>query len=679
MSKVPRWCAAILLWAMIYAQAACATKPSHKRSTFKKNHSFLSYFVNLKDWKIQDPTKITGGQFGILQEKKRNKLLLYRLNKTYLKPVPQKWKFAKTRVPKFHGNCYLISDFEGENQNRLGGHFNHFKKSPSNASTALKQGKDGRFAFSLNFKRAQKGFCGAWIHLFATKVTFWKRFYLDTKPFGYLSFWVRASKGNPKVRIKLSDVYWELKGDGLPVGMLHDFLPGKRLTHKWKRAIIPLKKLPKRLDKRRLVSLVFEVLKGQGQLDIKTLAICIKPTPMPPLPKPLPKAVQKRKLLKATWVWNTKQILKDKREEKRLMTFLLREKFNHVFLQIPEIKGKKRVTPDALVTFEAPLQKLIAKLNKHNIKVHALDGYKNYALPSWHKGVLDVIKAIVAYNKRSKPEQRFYGIHYDIEPYLLGGYWGPKQAWIQTNYLKIIEEITKLAHAAKPRMVSGVDIPFWFDALNPTTQQVPTLMYKNKRKPMHEHVIDLVDNIGIMDYRTTVYGADGILTHARSELHYAARAGKKVYIALETHDLPDEHLFFFKGYPKKGFPKKKEASYIFYMLPHSSTHREMVFLSFSQLPLWKTYIASRKISPDSLLYWTTNQKVFVPATKLSYARLGNTYFQRSLKRAHQALIKFPAFVGFALHHYQSLMDILPGYKNLPASKNTKPSQKPPSR
>ena len=57
---------------------------------------------------------------------------------------------------------------------------------------------------------------------------------------------------------------------------------------------------------------------------------------------------------------------------------------------------------------------------------------------------------------------------------------------------------------------------------------------------MSDRVIDLVDTVAIMDYRTEAGGSNGTVAHAADELAYATRVGKTVQVALETTFIPDE-------------------------------------------------------------------------------------------------------------------------------------------
>src|SRR4029077_2498285 len=79
------------------------------------------------------------------------------------------------------------------------------------------------------------------------------------------------------------------------------------------------------------------------------------------------------------------------------------------------------------------------------------------------------------------------------------------------------------------------------------------------------HCVDLLDNVGVMDYRDTADGADGIIAHGRDLLAYADQAKKaKVYVGLETFTYQPTQVWFAVGLPRAQFEaalKEKAADF----------------------------------------------------------------------------------------------------------------------
>lgn len=237
-------------------------------------------------------------------------------------------------------------------------------------------------------------------------------------------------------------------------------------------------------------------------------------------------------LEKALWVWNTSEIINNSSEREDFLSFLSHEEITCIFLQIPgdfDAKADK-------------LRRLVSDLSSINVKVYALDGSKDYALPENHCSVLKTLDEIIHYNEQSETCEKFYGIQYDIEPYLLPEFKTHKQGWILENYIGLLKNISD--KTSGKGLSFSVAIPFWFDSPDQYTKQIRTVTIDGVKKPLIEGIIDVTDNIAIMDYRTVADGNNGIIALARNELVYASLKNKEVFIGLETKPLSDENLSF---------------------------------------------------------------------------------------------------------------------------------------
>ena len=76
----------------------------------------------------------------------------------------------------------------------------------------------------------------------------------------------------------------------------------------------------------------------------------------------------------------------------------------------------------------------------------------------------------------------------------------------------------------KGNMEFGIDIPFWWEEVDPLTNVPCGQVYFNgTTKPASFHCIDMLDNVGVMNYRDTADGADGMIRHGRDLLSYAEK------------------------------------------------------------------------------------------------------------------------------------------------------------
>ena len=550
--------------------------------------------------------------------------------------------------PELSGNCFQVSSFDFGNTNRLGGYFNVFRKEPSTARASLQTGPDGRRSLTLDFAKMPAGFCGVWTHLFDLKLSAEQRRYFDATPFSLLTFWIRGKTGTERILLKASDARWERLGDAHPVGEAAEFLEHGAVSSIWQRAVVPLGQFPNQLNRRELAALIFEPLNnGTGQIQIKDLAFCTTPSPLPELSPPVMNQTDLRPHRKALWVWNTAEILGSNELQQDLLVFLQSQGFTRIFLQLPE--GKTRAgTPGELILDPGKLRPFLATLNSAGVAVSALDGFKNYALPEWHDGVLRTIENVIRYNRESAPSERFSGIHYDVEPYLIKGFAGPRRQVFLQGYLELLE---KIGRKTKPSQTPfGVDIPFWYDAADELTGKPIPIVFRGVSKPASEHVIDLVDEVAIMDYRTAAYGADGVIAMAQDELAYASKQGKPVFIGLETTELPDEELMEFSGVPSSDLNRKVPNSRFVVLVPGKNA-ATLHLVSPSHWLTLRSELEARGTDAASLLWWPIRNTTLMPGHRLTFSSLGANQMRQTMIEAQSEFSRFSSFAGFAVHDY----------------------------
>jgi hypothetical protein len=79
--------------------------------------TILSRDLNRKDWGLQDWADIRMGQVSVVHHQEEDRLEINLLRRT----APPRLSFpVQSRTPTFTGNCYLVSEFESGNTNRLG-------------------------------------------------------------------------------------------------------------------------------------------------------------------------------------------------------------------------------------------------------------------------------------------------------------------------------------------------------------------------------------------------------------------------------------------------------------------------------------------------------------------------------------------------------------------------------
>jgi hypothetical protein len=619
----------------------------------------LSASVPIQDWSVGSLEDVRYGRVVVVEDNGTTHLELRRLLAEAPVASPPG---SASAVPDFSGNSLVVGDFSVSNQTPLGGFYGTFQRLPSQVEADVVRFPDGRRGLELRCDRRTEGFCGLWVQLYDFEVPRASRTYLDTGPFSNFSFWIRGKEGGEELLLKVADEAWERREDALPIGDIGEFLPSGRIETTWQQAVVPVHRFPPRIRKDLLAMMTFEVLvPGMTSVEFGPMAFSVDPGPLPSLPAPVPDETPVPGLQKATWLWNTVDLLADETHAREVLDFLELHGFDNVFLQLPGIPGASRVLGEVPVDIES-MRPLVGAFNARGIKVYALDGFARYALPEYHAGVLKTIDHVVRYNAEVTPDERFYGIRYDIEPYLLPEFHGPGRDRILTLLLDITRESVERSNRAG--MVYGVDIPFWYDALSEETSERVTVSYGGVEKPVSEHLIDLVDNIAIMDYRTVAYGADGTVRHGTGEMEYASAVGKPVFIGLETFALPDETLLDFRGPTQPGLPVEPPVnSYVVIGMASDSVHAAFVSdpaldpEGRAELVHWMEGIG---LAWADVAWWPIDRRVEVPASKITFAGQDPADLEKVIRATTEAFRGYDAFAGFAIHFVRSYMEFL-GY------------------
>lgn len=620
--------------------------------------SIPSQTVAYEDWGFTDVADLRFGRVAITSSPTQSRLAVRWLQDSLPPVVPLP---VRSVLHPISGNSLVVADFGRSNRTGLGGYFNAFARQPRKALATIVHESDGRRALELSCNNQESGFCGLSIQLYDMEVPYGQRRYLDARSFSTLSFWIRGHHGHERVLLKVADAEWESKEDALPVGELADFIPTGRVDTTWQQVVVPLRLFPAQIRQRSLAMLVLEIVSiGATTVDLGPFALSLRKDSLPTLPDPVLRSDPPQPPHKATWIWDASDLIDDPTSRADMLDFLEREGFDHVFLQLPNWT-ENRGLPGELAIDAARMRPLMAAFHSRGIKVYALDGAAEYALPQFHVGVLKTVENVIQYNEESRDNERFYGVRHDIEPYVLPGFHGVRHDLLLRGLLDLTEAAAGRAHSAG--LVYGIDMPFWYDAPDEYTHDQVMLDFKGARKPVSEHLIDLVDDIAVMDYRTTAYGLDGTLRHVSSEINYATARGKSVFVGLETGRLDDETLLEFRGAPSAGIPDVIPAGAIIIVAPAGDSVRVFCVpgssvpggIADSTLTAW---LEGQNIDLAGLKWWPVSRRIDVPATRITFASLGVVELDRVMRETAAELVRYPSFAGFAIHFAPSYMALV---------------------
>lgn len=581
----------------------------------------------------------------------------------------------QSRTPPIRDGISKIADFNDGLENNVDGLFNEFQKLPSTGfitlSSKVYRGGSGK-SLKIIYDKKKQGFCGAWVHFFSMRKPPRERLYFNATPYAWLSFWVRGEKGGEDVGIQLADAGWEKTEDSVYYGKVSDYLKG--VTTEWQQVRVPLKQeFYKNIKFSKLAGLTLNFREeGRGVIYVDDIAfVTPKGGTLAESSPAEPKrgVASTKKYYKAIWLWHTIRQLKNRPVRKELYQFCKKEGVNLIFFQIQQtLKKLPSGEFQAILQHEDQLRDFISEARKYGIEVHALDGFSRFALEPWHEKVLAGIRAIIDYNKRVRPQERFTGIHHDNEPYLIPGYWGHIREGVMREYLKLCEVSQKMVRdSGLPDFVFGVDIPFWYEEANFDYDVPVEVTWKGVQKPASFHIIDIVDNVGIMDYRTKAYGADGTLIHGRDEVLYANKVGKKILIGLETYPLPHEIFAVFR------YNRLAELSDLTTKIRNDSRQLFMFLDQYRGLGILylRRFRDDLKDTPEKMAkdiirlrldgkqtIYKTEIGVDVPSSKLSFAGMERDYFLEIYEDTFNFFSEEPSFYGMAIHYYETYREMM---------------------
>lgn len=225
--------------------------------------------------------------------------------------------------------------------------------------------------------------------------------------------------------------------------------------------------------------------------------------------------------VKATWLWNPYELVYQSSE---VLTFLQSNDVTDVFLQI-----------DRDLPFNI-YQSFIERASQQKIKIHALDGAPTWATQKGSAQYEPLINWLRNYQLSSIEDQRFAGIHTDVEPYLLSE-WNTSR---QKTILYYQNSVMAFQDLAQELNISyAADIPFWFDEI----------AFQNKtygKGLLSNWVQANTDIVTIMAYRNFAVGPNGVIELSSEEINTGTNLGKKVIIGVETgYSEEGSHLSFY--------------------------------------------------------------------------------------------------------------------------------------
>ncbi|SDF08999.1 hypothetical protein SAMN04488542_105193 [Fontibacillus panacisegetis] len=207
---------------------------------------------------------------------------------------------------------------------------------------------------------------------------------------------------------------------------------------------------------------------------------------------------------KATWLWNT-ELIEDHAED--IISFAKSQGAKVIFLHISQ-----KIDNEAYRQF-------ISLASSSKIEVHALNGKPEWALREFrHEGDAFLLW-VKTYNEAVDPKERFTGVQYDVEPYLLKN-WKKDQASIVEQWMESVR--VWIEYSQSVDLPIGAAVPFWLHEISHPAMGVDI--------PLSEWMVDKFDYLAIMAYRND---AERVYDISRLILAESDRKKKNVWVGIE--------------------------------------------------------------------------------------------------------------------------------------------------
>ncbi|WIV17761.1 hypothetical protein QPK24_15200 [Paenibacillus polygoni] len=227
---------------------------------------------------------------------------------------------------------------------------------------------------------------------------------------------------------------------------------------------------------------------------------------------------------RAMWLWQAESIQDGGQD---ILDYADNHRINHIYLRIDMEQPA------------AVYQRFILRAHENGIKVDALGGHPKWAAEGGEVPLLRFANWVVDFNRESEENEKFSGIHLDIEPYVLGE-WEIDSDEVTRTYLANIEKFLSVIEQ-EPSLDSAIDLPFWYDHYyNPDSQE-----------PLIQWFMGRFDQIALMAYRDKASGVGGIVQVIQEEMEWSSNYSAKIIVGVNAKPMPGEEFTTFAGKSKE--------------------------------------------------------------------------------------------------------------------------------
>lgn len=253
-------------------------------------------------------------------------------------------------------------------------------------------------------------------------------------------------------------------------------------------------------------------------------------------------------------------------ERDRLLQFCMEYGIDRLVVRVDLIAQASRDGHDAqtdsdqqpTLQYADELSKLIDQAHGHGVRVEALCDAAGMGLgDTADVGGIDLVGAVIAFNRSHGPDTQFEGIHYDITPYELRYLEKHQRVAKMHRFLEHLESIkTQLMGQSQGGGTLSVGIPHWYDEYI-DGDPIGGVSYYGLDKNFHEHIQDIADYVVVMCPRQSDQENGSLGGQISSELANGAWLKRRVSVGIQTAVDPTVNKTFY-GRPTWEFWKRKQ-------------------------------------------------------------------------------------------------------------------------
>ncbi|WP_126426988.1 hypothetical protein [Brevibacillus marinus] len=237
-------------------------------------------------------------------------------------------------------------------------------------------------------------------------------------------------------------------------------------------------------------------------------------------PKEEAPPAQEPKRVRGTYIWHAEHVITEAEE---ILQFAKAEGVNLLYARL-----------DLQQPFSA-YRRFVREANAAGIEVHAMGGHPVWALEENAYRIKRLVQWVKEYNQSAAEEERFRGVHLDIEPYVMP-MWSANKESVLRQWMQNVQTFVQESKDAD--LQASASFAMWFDH-TPTPGQ-PDL-------PFNQWMIRQLDHTTLMAFRDHAEGRGGIVDMVSNEIQYADQIGKTIIVAVEMKkSLEADYVSFYE-------------------------------------------------------------------------------------------------------------------------------------